>query len=218
MRLRIAGAPQFLSQAKVYPSVNGRPLVFSSSGTGPGWLEFELHGIPTDKELKPQFLWPSGRAVNLDFDSEGASAISLEDWEVFLVDKESDSKAKSEWRTLWFWSSLLVFIVYFPTAVWAALSLRERPPPGDPVHACIDALIDQVEGKDKKETAAMRQVLRRVLREGAAIDEALEAASSASPTRRKQVWLRARNRFIIRLVSFQARLEAASISIGSGNS
>jgi hypothetical protein len=161
------------------------------------------------KQVK--FDWPSGVSLIVYASANPGSDLALEEWEVYLKDKESDSASKATWRRNWFWISLSLVFVSVVGAVYGALPERPALQPFTS-QVCVGEIITRIEGASKLETRRIRSVLQKVVLEKASVAEALDA-TGLQGIESKKLWFTARHHFMTRLeelirelVTYQQRL------------
>jgi hypothetical protein len=121
------------------------------------------------------------------------------DWQVFARDNGSDAAWKARRRSVWRWISLVLMVLSAAGAVLTSLASAKGP--ANTAHSArnsIEALIDEITGKDDKETKALRAFLRRRYIQSASLQESLDA-TGLSPARARLVGVKARNTLPVRV-------------------
>ena len=122
-----------------------------------------------------KFEWSSGATIYL-YSQNKQTPFEIKDWYVFPNNKDFDSKHRAKWRSLWFWISLVALAL---SALWAVIERvakeskeSSKTEPFSP-QRCIEQLIASIDGKDAEESERMRWVLKKVLIEGTAVNDAI---------------------------------------------
>lgn len=195
LRVRVTGQDAGRAQAALS---NGQSLTVLPTRLGQDVWSLELSdGKGTGRGVK--FDWPSGIEIIVLFPGTSLPGVRLENWEVYLKDKESDSLLRSGRRKRWGWISLGLLMLAAIGAVVGVWPQRDEPQPFTS-ETCIRQVIADVEGRTEEETQQMRSLLRKVLLEGAESREAVEALGLPF-SESLQVWFAARRNLIARLKS-----------------
>jgi len=170
---------------------NGTALGVISQPNPRGWF-LRVHkagGATSDK-----FTWPNGVAISISRQvSVPTPAVTVLDWQVFSKDDESDAAWKVRRRSTWRWISLVVLLLSAAGAVVTTLTGAKEP--AKKPHSArdsVEALIEEIAGKDAEETKALRAFLRKRYIESASVQESLDA-TGLSPARARAVGVKARN-------------------------
>jgi hypothetical protein len=153
---------------------------------------------------KEKFMWPSGVDIILSPRDTNLSGIRLEDWVVYLSDKDFDSLSRARWRSDWrkIWLALLVFSLI--GAVYGAIPEPKEEKPFTS-QVCIEFLILSIEGSTKEETKRMQSLLQKVLLKRVPAANALESLSLPRQQSRA-LWFKAAG-------AFRASLESLTIEL-----
>jgi hypothetical protein len=110
-----------------------------------------------------KFTWPNGVPIRIRRHvSAATTAVRVLDWQVFARDNGSDAAWKARRRSIWRWISLVLMVLSAGGAVLTSLAAAKEP--AKTAHSArnsIEALIDEITGKDDEETKALRAFLRR---------------------------------------------------------
>lgn len=148
---------------------------------------------------KPQekFKWPSGAALSVYSSNNSPGSLTLNDWRVFLSDKDYDSKDRAKWRTWVFRGSVALLILALIGGGLEGLEryskLTEEVPPFTS-QRCIEELIKSTEGATPQETKWMRAILTKVLLRTVSVADAL-APLPLEDLQRKRLWFKTRDQF-----------------------
>lgn len=149
---------------------------------------------------KPQekFKWPSGAALLVYSSDNSPGSLTLNDWRVFLSDKDYDSMDRAKWRTWVFRGSVaLLILALIGGGLEGYSKLTEEAPPFTS-QRCIEYLIKSTKGKTAQETKWMRAILTNVLLETVPVADALASLPLAN-FQRKALWFKTRSQFRSRL-------------------
>jgi len=159
------------------------------------WIDiFEpsYHTLKRDK-----FVWPSGIDVIVQSSDSVRTNIVLEDWCIYLENRESDSLSKARWRKCWLvisWFLLVVAVLASAYAGWA--KQKTHIPLSGGVK--IVGIIDGVEGVSVEEGERMRSVLRKVMVEHSDVKDALSPTGQPS-LRELRFWFRTKKEYASKL-------------------
>ena len=168
---------------------DGTPLAASSlrSSDGKAWLiEISKANAPP----KAKFEWPSGTEIYLMHPRSLPGAV-INDWEVYIAGGKSDSRARENWRRMWFVISLLLL---GGIAAGAFLKEEAQARPAPTPELFIAMAIEGMEGSSQEETRKLQSLLKEVVLEGARAEDALTATGGG-----KRLWFKARRQFLNRL-------------------
>jgi hypothetical protein len=154
--------------------------------------------------VKEKFTWPSGIDLIVSPNDTKQSGIQLQDWIVYLSDKDFDSLARAKWRNDWRKIWLVLLVVSLVGAVYGAIpEPKERKPFTSQV--CIELLILSIEGSSEEETKGMRSLLQKVLLERVRVADALDSLSLPRQQGRS-LWFKAAGAFRVSLESLTIEL------------
>jgi hypothetical protein len=122
------------------------------------------------------FDWPSGVTLFLYVQSQQAGSLAIGDWYVFPSNKAYDSRSRSNWRSLLFKASIVLFGLALIGAVFEGIEkARGKDGARDAFSAeyCLRQLINRVEGDNPEQSEQMRTVLQKLLLEGVELNDAL---------------------------------------------
>lgn len=124
-----------------------------------------------------KFDWPSGVALRVTRTSAATTAtpITVVNWEVFNKDTESDAQGKARRRAIWGWTSTILLLVSAVGAVVATLASKEDKRRTHDAKACVEDLIEEIQGENPQQTQHIRTYLRKRVLEKASYDEAVRA-------------------------------------------
>jgi hypothetical protein len=170
-----------------------------------GWfLRVHKAGGPSSEK----FMWPNGVPIRISRHvSSPTAAVRAIDWQVFAKDNESDAAWKARRRLTWRWISLVLLLLSAAGAVLT--SIPDTKEPAKKAHSArdsVEALIDEVTGKDKEETGALRAYLRKRYIQSASLQESLDA-TGLSPARARAIVVKARNIFPARVLNLIGDLQ-----------
>jgi hypothetical protein len=171
---------------------NRTPLGITAQANPAGWfLRIYKEGGTSSSE---KFTWPNGVAILISRHvSSPTDAVRVLDWEVFPKDNESDAAWKTRRRSFWRWVSLVLMVVTALAAVLTSLVEPKAPPKkAHTARDSVEALIDEITGKDDKETEALRAFLRKRYIQTASLQESLEA-TGLSPAKARQIAVKSRD-------------------------
>ena len=185
---------------------DGTPLGVTAQPRIGGWF-LRVHkagGVSSSDK----FTWPNGVPIRISRHvSSPTPAAAVIDWQVFSKDNESDAAWKARRRSTWRWISLVLLLLSAAGAVLT--SIPETKEPAKKAHSArdsVEALIDEVTGKDADETQALRAYLRKRYIQSATLQESLDA-TGLSPARARAIVIKARKIFPDRVVNLIADLE-----------
>lgn len=151
--------------------------------------------------LKPQeqFAWPAGTQIIINGAGGNSRGLSVEDWYVYISDKDYDSRGRSRWRTFFFYlTRCLLPFALIGIAIEAYSKYKgEAAKPFTP-QRCVEELINSTEGRNAKETEWMKSILTKVLLEGVPARDALSTIPLKSSLR-NALWFRTNSQFRARL-------------------
>lgn len=173
---------------------NGTALGVAQQQNSQGWFLRVHKPGGTAAGSYDKFTWPTGVPIRIRRQvSVATAAISVLDWQVFSKDHGSDTASKARRRSTWRWISLVIAILSVAGVVLTRLS--ETKPPAKKAHSArdsVEALIDEITGKDDEETKALRAFLHKRYIQSASVQESLDA-TGVSPARARIVAVKARN-------------------------
>jgi hypothetical protein len=156
-----------LVQSKITASTESIPLFVKVTTDQSGeWVEI------TKSATEDYFDWRSGRSVIVRFEPKPAQ-LSVEDWQVFPSAKSPDSKTGAQWRRCLFIAGLVLLALVFVGAILEALEKYGAKAAPFTSQRCVEQMIDGFEGNDGQQSEQNRTFLRKLLLEGASVEEAL---------------------------------------------
>ena len=173
---------------------NGTALgVTAQPGVGGWFLRVHKAGGASSSD---KFTWPNGVPIRISRRvSSATDAVRVIDWQVFSKNNDSDAAWKVRRRSMWRWISLVLLLLSAAGAVLT--SIPETKTSARKAHSArdsIEALIDEVNGKNAAETQALRAYLRKRYIQSASLQESLDA-TGLSPARARAIVVKARNIF-----------------------
>jgi len=175
------------------------PLEVSVKQATPGFVApagYEWIEISKKSSAEP-FNWPAGRIVSLIF-AKPATDLKIVDWQVVRSDKSPDTQEWAFWRRVAFWTSLGLLALSITGGIFEALEkFGVKREPLTP-ESCLEKVIENLEGKDDKESKRMKTFLKRVLFEAMPVDQAL-APFKLSRREEQALLFRARNQLRAKL-------------------
>lgn len=174
---------------------NGIPLsVYHESVEGQDqWVAVVADGYKREEKFK----WPSGTQLFLTF-KHGDSA-ALNDWRVYLSDKDFDSRDRTKGRTIAFYFSALCLLLGLVGAGLEAYAKYEGKASTFTYERYLEQLILSVEGKDAQETEWMQSILKKVSLQGVSAEDAIAPLPLKEEYQKQRIWFKARENFNRRL-------------------
>jgi len=173
---------------------NGTTLGITAQPNPAGWI-LRVHKAGGTSS-SDKFTWPNGVPIRISRHvSSPTAAVRVLDWQVFSKDDESDAAWKARRRSIWRWISLVLLLLSAAGAVLT--SIPETKEPAKKAHSArdsVEALIEEVTGKDAEETTAVRAYLRKRYIQSASLQESLDA-TGLSPARARAIVVKARRIF-----------------------
>jgi hypothetical protein len=179
---------------------NGTPLGITAQSNTQGWFLRVHKAGGAAAASSDKFTWPNGVPIRVRRHvSVATTALRVIDWQVFARDNGSDAAWKARRRSVWRWISLVLMVLSAAGAVLTSLAAAKAP--AKTAHSArnsIEALIDEITGKDDEETKALRAFLRRRYIQSASLQESLDA-TGLSPARARLIGVKARNTLPVRV-------------------
>lgn len=194
LHVRVSGAIGTSVKAAL---ANGQALSVRAAQVSQDILSLEISDGKAGSMRGEKFKWAAGFAINVLFPGMPAPAVTLQDWTVYIENKQSDSLDRAKKRWWWHRISLGLAVVAAIGAVIAVLPKSEEGA-AFTLEFCVRALISGIEMPNKKATKRARKLLRRVLLERVPPKEAVSALG-LSFAENSQVWFAARRAFLERL-------------------
>jgi hypothetical protein len=199
--LRVKAPPV---KGKITASTESIPLFVkvTADESGDEWIEI------TKTATEDYFDWRSGRDVIIQIDPKPAQ-LSVEDWQVFPSAKAPDSKTWAQWRHGLFVVSLILWALVLVGAILEAVEKYGAKPAPFTSQRCVEQMIDGFEGNDDKQSEQNRKFLRKLLLEGASVEEAL-APLNLNKREQLAMLLRIKGPFLFKLQSHLDHLSRLS--------
>lgn len=173
---------------------NGTPLsVYHERLDGQDqWVAVVADGYKREEKFK----WPSGTQLFLTL-KHGDNA-ALNDWRVYLSDKDFDSKDRATWRTIAFYFAAVCLVLGLVGTGLEAYAKYEGKGSTFTHERYLEQLILSVEGNDPRETEWMQSILKKVSLHGVSAEDAI-APLPLKEYQKQGIWFKARENFNRRL-------------------